>query len=49
MNDEKKTKTYNAATHNAPRLCGWSNQGDARQDREAGEIHKAWIRRSGKR
>jgi hypothetical protein len=47
--NEKKTKTYNAATHNAPRLCGWSNQGDERQDREAMEIHKRWIRRSGKR
>lgn len=47
--NEKKPKTYNAATGNPPRLCGWSNQGDARQDREAREIHEAWIRRTPKK
>lgn len=46
MSTPPTPKNYNAATHNPPRLCGWSAQGEPRQDREAREIHEAWIRKS---
>ena len=46
---EKKPKVYNVATHNPAQLCGWSAQGDPRQDREAREIHETWIRKAKKR
>lgn len=49
MPSKRTGKTYNSATHNPPRLCGWSAQGDPRQDREAREVHDAWIRRTPKK
>lgn len=40
---------HNPESYPPPRLCGWSNQGDPRKDRDAKAVHETWIRHTPKK